>query len=110
MSGESMVREAKKQLELRRLSHLREAQKKKDELYASVPRLAEIEREIAATGSAVGKSIFLSPDKVKEAIEGLRLRMEALKEERGAMVYFGHKGRNVWLGRRLYGRRVSGTD
>lgn len=21
-----------------------------------------------------------------------------------------HKGRNVWLGRRLYGRRVSGTD
>lgn len=86
MSGESMVREAKKQLELRRLSHLREAQEKKDELYASVPRLAEIEREITATGSAVGKSIFLSPDKVKEAIEGLRLRMEALKEERGAIL------------------------
>lgn len=86
MNERSIVNEAKKQLELRRLTHLREAQERKNELYAAVPRLEEIEREIAAVGTEVGKSIFLSPDRVEEAIEGLRLRMEALKEERTALL------------------------
>ncbi len=71
---------AKDRLNERRTDALRVAEYKRDQLYATHPRLSEIERELISVGALTAKAAVMG-DRAHEELDKLRHRSLSLQEE-----------------------------
>ncbi len=73
----------------KRLKAARNADLKRDKLYAKVPRLEEIEREIQLTSIKISKLLLSGPENLDEQVKNLKTEIENLKTERKE-IYIKH--------------------
>ncbi len=59
---------------------------RKEEIYRRVPRIKEIDQEIARLGLLLSKSIIESPEKSQELMARISKEMESLKEDRAMLL------------------------
>lgn len=59
---------------------------RKEEIYRRVPRIKEIDQEIARLGLLLSKSIIESPEKSQQLMERISKEMESLKEDRAMLL------------------------
>ncbi|HAQ42194.1 MAG TPA: DNA replication protein DnaC [Clostridiales bacterium] len=73
----------------KRLKAARNADLKRDKLYAKVPRLKEIEREIQLTSIKISKLLLSGPENLDEQVKNLKTEIENLKTQRKE-IYIKH--------------------
>lgn len=66
----------------KRLNAAKAADSKKEALYARIPRLEEIEKEIKLTGIKISRLLLAGPEDLGEQVKILKRKIEKLKNER----------------------------
>lgn len=74
----------------KRLNAAKTADLKKESLYAEIPRLGEIEKEIHLISIKISKLFLSGPENLDKEVDNLRAEIEKLKKEREE-IYIKHK-------------------
>ena len=77
----SMYLAVKQRMDERRLRAQMEAAERKEELYAALPQLEQLDRKLAATGAAVAKAVLAGGD-VEQAVLAIGRENQAMQEEK----------------------------
>ena len=81
-----IIKEILKEYEKRRDKALDEQNKRREEVYMKIPRIKEIDAEVAKTGFLISKEILLKPESYQDNITKIKNTMETLKREKAFLM------------------------
>lgn len=79
---QEIINEIKKDYQRKRLRSLEELEIRKSEIYDMLPRIKEIDKDIAKLSIELSRIVFTKPDNLISMLKDLRETIEVLKEER----------------------------
>lgn len=86
MTDPAVLDKALQVLENRRTQSERDLELRKKLIYAKIPRLQEIDRQLASTGISVARAVLSQSDKTEELLQKLRETNLSLQEERNQLL------------------------
>ena len=84
---ESQYKKILKDYELKRERSNKELRLRQEEIYAKIPRIAEIDNILASTGIEISKAILQNPEKSEELIHSLEQKNLDLIIEKAELLY-----------------------
>ncbi|RKD32092.1 ATP-binding protein [Thermohalobacter berrensis] len=84
--NKKIIKEILREYEAKRNKALHDQKLRKEEVYAKVPRIKEIDERISETGLLISKAILKNPDSYEEKVEEIKKKMENLKREKAILL------------------------
>ncbi|HOA79715.1 MAG TPA: ATP-binding protein, partial [Defluviitaleaceae bacterium] len=91
---ESQYKKILKDYELKRERSNKELRLRQEEIYAKIPRIAEIDNILASTGIEISKAILQNPEKSEELIHSLEQKNLDLIIEKAELLYINGYNKN----------------
>lgn len=77
-----IYREVLREYDALRTQKAAELRERKEDLYQSFPRLAEIEQELSLLGISTARLVLLNPDEMEQAVAEMKEKQQNLEQER----------------------------